>query len=128
MVHQTAEDPAGEALSGAGAPGLDVRHGNGTGYLDERFDGRLGGFDGKFGGVDCTDQRQRLYDKFGRQLLLERNPVLKEYLEKSLQTAQTIREQMTANLGGGPNLRLAESIAENETDEADIRAALAFFE
>lgn len=109
VVHVTEGDPGSDEVSG-------------------RFGGRIGGFDGRFGGVDYTDQRLRLYDKFGKQLLLARDPVLKEYLGKCLQTTRAIQEQMLANRGDEPNMRLAESLAENEIDESDLQAALSFYE
>ena len=92
------------------------------------LNGRLGGFDGRLGGVDCRDTRQRLYDRFGEQLLKEQNPVLKEYLEKCLKVSTGVQEEILAHRGAGGNFRLEESLAENEADVEDIEAALDLFQ
>ncbi len=91
------------------------------------INGRLGGFDGRLGGVDCRNQDQRLFDRFGEQLLKERNPVLKEYLEKCLKTSENVLEEILAHRGGGGNFRLEQSLAENEADVADMEAALSWY-
>ena len=91
------------------------------------INGRLGGFDGRLGGVDCRNQDQRLFDRFGEQLLKERNPVLKEYLEKCLKTSENVLEEILAHRGEGGNFRLEQSLAENEADVADMEAALNWY-
>lgn len=69
-----------------------------------------------------------MYDRFGERLLRERNPVLKEYLEKCLKTSETVQGEMLAHRGAGGNFRLEQSLAENEADVEDIKAALYMYD
>ena len=116
-VHREAEN-AGDAAD------RSSDFGNGFGSVN----GRLGGFNGRLGGVDCRNQEQRLFDRFGEQLLREGNPVLREYLEKSLHTAENVQDEILAHRGVGGNFRLEQSLAENESDVEDLQAALEWFE
>lgn len=73
-----------------------------------------------------TAPPDRLGDKYGAGLLRERHPLLREYLEKSLVSCETVRETLLAHRGKeGESARLEESLRENETELADLRAALA---
>ena len=88
---------------------------------------RLGGFDGRLGGVDYRDQERRLYDRFGEQLLKQRDPVLREYLEKCLKTGKAVQSEILVHRGAGGNFRLEQSLAENESELEDIEAALRLY-
>ncbi|MBR1771147.1 MAG: SAM-dependent methyltransferase [Lachnospiraceae bacterium] len=89
---------------------------------------RRGSFDGRFDGREQTDEQlRRLYDKFGEQLLRERNPVLRAYLEKGLAAARQVQEQMLAHRGDALSSRLEEGLAEQENQAADLEAALALY-
>ena len=69
----------------------------------------------------------RLYDKYGEQLLEEKNPVLKEYLEKSLLSSRRVQGEILAHRGEGTNPRLEESLAEIEEEIQDLESALALY-
>lgn len=79
------------------------------------------------GATNCDDALLPLYDKYGEALLKEKNPVLKEYLEKCLQTNQRVREEILAHRGDGNNERLEMSLGEIEREIEDISSALSLF-
>ncbi|MBR1854526.1 MAG: SAM-dependent methyltransferase [Lachnospiraceae bacterium] len=124
VVHITDADEENGGLTAYGNSSLESLNGS----LNSGLNGRLGGFNGRLGGVDCRNQERRLYDRFGEQLLREQNPVLKEYLEKCLRTSETVQEEILAHRGAGGNFRLEQSLAENEADVEDIKAALNMFD
>lgn len=71
----------------------------------------------------------RLGEKYGAGLLAARHPVLKAYLEKCLMRCAAVREQMLSHRGNvGENERIEQGLAENETEIADLKRALAMYE
>lgn len=65
-----------------------------------------------------------LCDKFGGLLLQKRHPVLREYLECSLETAKQIRSNLMQN---GDGERAKDRLAEVEHEITDLNRALALF-
>ena len=75
-----------------------------------------------------TAQGDRLGDKYGAGLLRERDPLLREFLEKTLAGCEAIREEMLVQRRErGGSVRLEEGLRENETEIEDLRAALALY-
>lgn len=71
----------------------------------------------------------RLGDKYGAKLLEDRHPVLRAYLERCLAACLAVQEQLLSHRGEtGSRERLEKSLAENEAEIADLRAALSLYE
>ena len=68
-------------------------------------------------------EADRLYFKYGKQLLERRHPVLREYLKYSLQGT----EQIKLSLSGQDKERAKERLKQVEQDLADLEAALEFW-
>lgn len=72
---------------------------------------------------------QRLYDKYGRLLLLRREPVLKEYLQKCLEECRKVEASILMNLEQSKNRqRLEESLAATREETGDLMRALGQYE
>lgn len=72
---------------------------------------------------------QRLYDKYGRLLLLRREPVLKEYLQKCLEECRKVEASILMNLEQSKNRqRLEESLAATREEIGDLMRALGQYE
>ncbi len=68
--------------------------------------------------------RQELYDRYGRELLENRHPVLKRYLQDSLKTAGQIREA----LSGNEKEKARERLGEITVEIRFLQEALAWFD
>lgn len=72
---------------------------------------------------DAEKEADRLYFKYGKLLLEQRHPVLREYLEYSLQVTKQIKE----SLSGQDKERARIRLAQVEQELADLEAALEFW-
>ncbi|MCM1112972.1 MAG: class I SAM-dependent methyltransferase [Muribaculum sp.] len=73
-------------------------------------------------------QEDRLGDKYGRLLLRDRHPVLREYLEHALAAHQAVWEELCAHRGAeGANPRLERRLSEQQEEIRDLQTALAFY-
>lgn len=77
--------------------------------------------------LEQEDSRlQRLYDKYGRLLLLRREPVLKEYLQRCLEECRRVEASLLENLDKSKNRqRLEESLVSTREEISDLLQALA---
>ncbi len=70
------------------------------------------------------DERDVLYEKYGKLLLERKHPVLRQYLEYMAETARQIEE----NLKDGQGERAQERILEIRQEKEDLQAALAMYD
>lgn len=68
--------------------------------------------------------KEPLYDKYGKKLLTEKHPVLKEYLQSRMKTALQIEEALISN----GQERARERLEEVRRELDGLEQALAFFE
>lgn len=70
----------------------------------------------------------RLGDRYGAGLLSRRHPVLREYLERKLAECESVNRTLKAHRETAvAGSRMERSLAENEAELADLRAALALY-
>ena len=72
---------------------------------------------------NAEKEADRLYFKYGKLLLEQRHPVLREYLEYSLQ----VTKQIKISLSGQDKERARIRLAQVEQELADLEAALEFW-
>ncbi|MCM1101541.1 MAG: class I SAM-dependent methyltransferase [Clostridium sp.] len=75
-----------------------------------------------------AEEEARLGDKYGAGLLSRRHPVLREYLERKLAECEAVNRTLKAHREtAAAGSRVERSLAENEAELADLRAALALY-
>ncbi len=72
-------------------------------------------------------EQEVLYEKYGKQLLQSRHPVLKEYLEFMQRTAGQIEAQIESSLQEGDACRTQNRLEEVRREREDLAAALAMY-